>query len=107
MIRQRNTKKFFSEIKSEIKTLNGRKKLFYEKNYARIRVNTDDDSPLKQTIKISNIDNTYQMRFSRGCKIVSTNLFRWVLVWIIKVLQYDRIDISQGIDVNKTNASKE
>ena len=35
-------KKFFSEIRSEIKTINGRKELFYEKNYARIGVDTDD-----------------------------------------------------------------
>ena len=33
----------FSRIKSEIKTLNAVKELFYEKNYARIGINTDDD----------------------------------------------------------------
>ena len=38
----------FSGIRSEIKTINGGKELFYEKNYARIRVNTDDDSPLNK-----------------------------------------------------------
>ena len=36
----------WSGIRSEIKTLNGRKKLLYEKNYARIGINTDDDLPL-------------------------------------------------------------
>ena len=41
----------FSEIKSEIKTLNGGKKLFYEKNYARIGVNTDDNLPLDKQLK--------------------------------------------------------
>ena len=30
-------------IISEIKTINGRKELFYEKNYARIGINTDND----------------------------------------------------------------
>ena len=38
----------FSGIKSEIKTLNGGKKLFYEKNYASIETNTDDDLPLNK-----------------------------------------------------------
>ena len=47
------------------------------------------------------------MCFLRGYKIVSTNLFRWVFVWVIKMLQYDRIDVSEGIDIIKTNASKE
>ena len=41
----------FSGIRSKIKTLNGGKELFYEKNYARIRINTDDDLPLNKQIK--------------------------------------------------------
>ena len=28
-------------------------------------------------------------------------------VWIIKMLQYEKTDVSEGIDVNKTSASKE
>ena len=43
--------KVFSGIKSEIKTLNGGKELFYEKNYARIEINTDDDLPLNKPRK--------------------------------------------------------
>ena len=41
----------FSEIRSEIKTINGGKELFYEKNYARIGVDTDDDIPLNKQLK--------------------------------------------------------
>ena len=44
---------------------------------------------------------------SREWKIVSTNSFRRVLVWVIKMLQYDRIDVPEGIDINKANESKE
>ena len=44
-------KKFFFRIKSEIKTFNGGKELFYEKNYARIGINTDDDLPLNKQLK--------------------------------------------------------
>ena len=46
----------WSGIISEIKRLNGWKDLFYEIDYARIGINTDDDLPL----------NMYQMYFSRG-----------------------------------------
>ena len=37
------------------------------------------------------------------------SFFRWYFVWItyIKILEYDRNDISEGTDVNKTNISKE
>ena len=38
-----NYEEVFSGIRSEIKTINGGKELFYEKKYARIGVNTDDD----------------------------------------------------------------
>ena len=41
----------FSGIRSEIETINGGKKLFYEKNYARSRVDTDDDIPLNKQFK--------------------------------------------------------
>ena len=43
--------KVFSEIKSEIWTINGGKELLYKKNYARIRINTDDDLPLNKQLK--------------------------------------------------------
>ena len=29
-----------------------------------------------------------------------------MFVWVSKILQYDRIDVSWGIDINKTSASK-
>ena len=47
------------------------------------------------------------MRPSRGWRIVSTNLFRRVFVWVIKILQYHRINILEGIDINKTSEWKE
>ena len=47
------------------------------------------------------------MYSSKSWKMISSNLFRWMFVWIsIKMLEYDRIDISEGIDVDKTNPSK-
>ena len=30
-----------------------------------------------------------------------------MFVWVIKMLQYDRIYVSEGIDINKTSESKE
>ena len=44
-------KEVFSGIRSEIETLNEGKELFYEKSYARIGVNTDDDLPLNKPLK--------------------------------------------------------
>ena len=44
-------KEVFSGIIPEIKTLNGGKELFYEKDYARIGLNTEDDLPLNKPLK--------------------------------------------------------
>ena len=30
-----------------------------------------------------------------------------MFVWVIKMFQYNRIDVSEGIDINKTSSSKE
>ena len=38
-------------IRSEIKTLNGGKELFYKKDYARIGINTDGDLPLNKRLQ--------------------------------------------------------
>ena len=43
----------FSGIKSEIETINGGEKMYYEKNYDRIAVNTDDDIPFNKKIRFS------------------------------------------------------
>ena len=45
----------FSGIISEFNTLNGGKELFYEKNYVRIGINTDDNIPLNKPLKFSTL----------------------------------------------------
>ena len=42
----------FSGIRSEIETINGGKEMFYEKNYCRIGVNTDDNVTLNKKLKL-------------------------------------------------------
>ena len=46
-----NNEEVFSGIKEEIETINGGKELFYEKNYARIGVNKDDDVSMNKKLK--------------------------------------------------------
>ena len=57
----------FSEIISKIETINGTKKMFYEKNYAKILVNTDDDLPLnKQMNKFPSLTIIIRCVFQKG-----------------------------------------
>ena len=41
----------WSEIRSEIKRINGGKKVYYEKNYRNIGINTEDDLSLTESLK--------------------------------------------------------
>ena len=41
----------WSKIRPEIKRINGGEKVFYDKNYCKIVINTEDDLPLKEPLK--------------------------------------------------------
>ena len=59
----------WSGIRSEIKTINGGKELFYEKNYARIGINTDDDLPLNKPLKLPTLTIIIRCIFQEGEKL--------------------------------------
>ena len=48
----REYKSVWSEIKSEIKRINGGKEVFYEKSYCKVRINTEEDLSLKKSFKL-------------------------------------------------------
>ena len=65
-----NYEDVFSEILSEIIIINGKKeKSFYEKNYARIRVDTDDDMPLNMSLKFPMLTIIIRCVFQEGTKL--------------------------------------
>ena len=59
----------FSGIRSEIKTINGGKELFYEKNYARIGINIDDHLPLNKPLKFPTLIIIIRCVFQKGEKL--------------------------------------
>ena len=59
----------FSGIISEIKTINGGKELFYEKNYAKIGVNTGEDIPLNKQLKFPTLTIIISCTFQNGKKL--------------------------------------
>ena len=66
---QHKKNKVFSGIKKEIETINGVKELFYEKNYARIGVNTDNDVPLNKQLKFTTLTIIIRCIFQEGEKL--------------------------------------
>ena len=58
-----------SGIRSEIKTLNGGKELFYKKNYAKIGINTDDNLPLIKPLKFPTLTIIIRCLLQEGEKL--------------------------------------
>ena len=61
--------KVFSGTKSEIETLNSGKKLFYEKKYTKIGVNTDDNLPLNKQLKFPTLTIIIRCILQKGEKL--------------------------------------
>ena len=59
----------FLELYQKLKTITGGKELFYEKNYAKIGVNTDDDIPLDKQLKFPTLTIIVRFIFQNGKKL--------------------------------------
>ena len=60
-MKTRATKKYtdvWDGIENKIKTINGGKEKDYEKNYVKIKFNSDDHLPLKKPLKLCSITKT-------------------------------------------------
>ena len=58
-----------SEIKSEIETINGGKEMFYEENYDRTGVNTDDNLSLNKKLKFPTLTIIIRCVFEESGKL--------------------------------------
>ena len=58
LIQQTNMKKFGLELKQKSKELMV-ERIFYQKDYSRIKLDTNDDLRLNKTLKIFNIGNNF------------------------------------------------
>ena len=59
----------FSGIKSEIETINGGKEFFYETNYSKIGVTTDDNVPLNKKLKFPSLTIIIRWVIKNGKKL--------------------------------------
>ena len=81
----------------------------YDQKYMKIKFKSDDKLPLNKVIQIPNMIIVARAIFHENKKYY-LQVFSDECLYkleIIKMVYYDRIDVSEGIDVNKTSASKE
>ena len=59
----------FSRIKSKIRAINNEKEIPYERNYARINIDTDDDIPLNKQLKFPTLTINISCIFQEDRKL--------------------------------------
>ena len=57
------------KIRSKIKRINGGEKVFYEKNYCKIGINTEDDLPLEKSLKFLTLIVSINLVFQSNNKL--------------------------------------
>ena len=96
----------WDEIKNEIKAINGGKENNYGKDYIKIKFNSDDDLPLNKPLKFYLMNIIIRSVFEEDGELYpQVKMLKKYST--VKMLQYEKIDVSEGIDVNKTSAAKE
>ena len=75
----------------------------------KIKLESDDDVPLNKSLKFNLMTITIRSVFEEEGKLYPQVYLHDTLyeLNIQKMLEYDKIDISEGIDVNKTNVLRE
>ena len=94
--------KLWDKNKYHIQTINAGKSGEYEKDYMRIKFNSDDDSPLNKALKLHDLAVIVRSVFEEDGKYYPKVFLDESLYEV-----YDRTDVSEWIDINKANASKE
>ena len=64
-----------SEIRSEIKRMNGGEEVFYEKSYCEVGINTEDNLPLNKSLKFLTLIVNINLVFRVDNKLLKNNKF--------------------------------
>ena len=72
----------------------------------KIKFNSDDNLPLNKVLKLHMVIVTVSSVFQEDGKYY-LQVFLDECLYELQMLEYDMINVSEGIDINKTNASKE
>ena len=93
-------------IKYKIERTNDSKLTEYGKDFMKIKFNSGDNLPLGKILKLRMLAVIVRSVFQKDGKYYP-QVFLDKCLCKIQMLEYDRIDISEGIDINKTIALKE
>ena len=96
----------WDEMKYLIQAINDSKVVEYGKDFMEIRFESEDNLSFR-ILKLHMLTVIVRSVFEEDGKYYPETFLRRMFTWVIKLLQYDRIDASAGIDIKKTDVSKE
>ena len=96
----------WDKIENLIWKVNGGKAGEYKKDFIKIKFISDDNLPLNKILKLHNMTIVIRSIFQEDVKYYP-QFFKNECLYELWMLKYYITDISEGIDVNKTNTSKE
>ena len=79
----------------------------YTKDYTKIKFNLDDNLSLSKPLKFYQMTITIRCVISEDNKLYPQVFLDEALFSLYKMLKYDKIDITESIDLDKTNKSRE
>ena len=85
---------------NSIEKINGSKAGEFKKDFMKIKLNSDDNLPLNEILKLHNMTIVIRSIFQGNGKYYP-QVFLDECLYELQMLNYDRIDISEGIDINK------
>ena len=77
-----------------------------DEKYMKTKLNLDGDLPLNKTLEIRGMIKVFRAVFHKNSKY-DPLVFLNEYLYKLKMLYFKRIDVSEGIDINKTSESKE
>ena len=95
-------------IKNEIEAINGGKEKNDGKDYMKIKFNSDDNLLLNKPLKFHAMTIIVRFAFEEDGNLYLQRFLGDTLYELsVKMLQYERIEVSEGIDVNKKACQKD
>ena len=86
-------------IKDQIKKINNGSVVEYAEDYMKIKFDSDDNLPLNKILKFRVLTIIIRNIFEKK----NLQIFVDDCLYEIQMLEYDKIDISEGIDLNQSN----
>ena len=91
--------RLWDEIKYDIQTMNAGESGEYDKDYMKIKFSSDDDLPLNKILKLHMLTIIVRFVFEEDGKYYP-QMFLDEYLYEVQMLEYDRVDIPEGIDIN-------